>query len=281
MNTKHINLIYPQWQGGGQDLSTYYGATEFRELYFGQAPVLEVPVSTETTVDTVNGIFGYSQIMRQLQYAQDLVKQEAPDTIFTLGGGCDANIPAVAYLNHKLKGDLTVLWFDSHGDLNTPHSSFSGHFYGMPLRTLLGEGNQEIIRTLPSTLLPSQVVMMGIRDLDVAEQSYIAKSSIPVLSVADMEQRSDTVMDAIRNAGSKNLYIHIDLDVLEPKQFPYVPLPAPNGLHMDTLQQLLLTLQAEFTVVGLGLVEYKPTGKQRFELFEEITKLGTGLFKGR
>lgn len=277
MNSRHINLIYPQWQGGGQDLSTYWGAKEFRKLYFKQAPIIEVPVSTEKVIDTVNDIFGYSQIVSQLQYAHDIVKQEAPDTIFTVGGGCDVNIPSVAYLNHKLEGDMTVLWFDSHGDLNTPQSSPSGHFYGMPLRTLLGDGNCEIIRALPSTLTPSQVVMMGIRDLDAEEQTYITKHSIPILSVLDMEQHLESVIDVIRNRGSNHLYIHIDLDVLEPTQFPYVPLPAPNGLDMDTLQKILLTLHKEFTVVGFGLVEYKPTGEQRFELFEEITKLGTSL----
>lgn len=277
MNSKHVNLIYPQWQGGGQDLSTYCGAKEFSELYFEQVPIIEVPVSTEKVIGTVNGIFGYSQIVSQLQCAHDLIKQEAPDTIFTVGGGCDVNIPAVAYLNHKLEGDMTVLWFDSHGDLNTPQTSPSGHFYGMPLRTLLGDGNSEIIRALPSTLTPSQVVMMGIRDLDAAEQAYIAKHSIPILSVVDMERHSETVIDVIRNRGRQNLYIHIDLDVLEPAQFPFVPLSVPNGLRMGTLQNLLRTLHEEFTIVGCGLAEYKPTGKQRFELFEKITKWGTGL----
>ncbi|MEY8353864.1 arginase family protein [Lachnospiraceae bacterium 54-53] len=279
MDSKHINLIYPQWQGGGKDLSTYFGAKEFCELYLEQVPVIEVPVSTQKAAATVNRIFGYGQIVSQLQYTYNIVKQESPDTIFTVGGGCDANIPAVACLNRKLEGDMTVLWFDSHGDLNTPESSPSGHFYGMPLRTLLGEGNREIIGEMPSKLTPAQVVMMGIRDLDAAEQAYITDHSIPVLSVSDIEQGLETVIDVICSRGSKNIYIHIDLDVLEPTQFPYVPLPAPNGLSMDTLRQLLITLHEEFTVVGLGLMEYKPTGRQRFGLFEEITKLGTGLHK--
>lgn len=277
MCSQHMNLVYPQWQGGGQDLSTYYGAREWRELYIAQAPVVEIAVSTETAVDTVNDIFGYRHIINQLQRTHDIVKQEAPDTIFTVGGGCDANIPAIAYLNHKQKGDMTVLWFDSHGDLNTPQSSPSGHFYGMPLRTLLGDGDHEIIRTLPSKLAPSQVILLGVRDLDAEEQAYSAEHSIPTISVLDMEQHPETVIESIRNRGSRNLYIHIDLDVLEPAQFPYVPLPAPDGLDMDTLQMLLRALYEEFTVVGLGLVEYKPTGGKRFELFEEIAKLGTGL----
>jgi Arginase/agmatinase/formimionoglutamate hydrolase, arginase family len=277
MKPKHINLIFPQWQGGGQDPSTYYGAKELKERYFKQAPVVEVTVSTEQAIHIQNDILGYSEIVNQLEQAHSLLKREIADTIFTIGGGCDANIPAVSYLNHKLKNDLTVLWFDSHGDLNTPQSSPSKNFYGMPLRTLLGEGDSEIIKALDSTLKPSQVILMGIRDLDNAEQEYIAKHGIPILSVTDIEHNSETVFDTIRLKESKNLYIHIDLDVLEPSEFPYVPLPAPNGLKMDTLQKLLFKLSEEFKIIGLGLAEYKPTGNRRFGLFEEIVRIGMNL----
>lgn len=277
MSEKHLNLIFPQWQGGGQDLSTYYGAKEFHELYLNHVPVTEIAVRTEKEAGTANDIFGYDSIMNQMKQVHNLIKQEAPDTIFTVGGGCDANIPAVSYLNHKLNGDMTVLWFDSHGDLNTPQTSPSKHFYGMPLRTLLGDGDDKIIGEFPSKLTPSQVVLMGVRDLDSEEQSYIENHSIPVLSVFDMELNSEAVLHGIRSRGSKNLYIHIDLDVLEPAQFPYVPLPAPGGLNMDTLQKLLCTLNTEFKVIGFGLVEYKPTGKKRYTLFEEIARIGTGL----
>ena len=234
-------------------------------------------MDTEEALDTVHHIFGYQRIVSQLQQVHDLLKQEEPDTLFTLGGSCDANIPAAAYLNRRFAGDMTVLWFDSHGDLNTPLSSPSKHFFGMPLRTLLGDGDDEIIGSLPSTLVPGQVVLMGARDLDAEEQAYIKRCAIQVVSVSDIEQNAAAVLDVIRLKGSRNLYIHIDLDILEPAQFPYVPVPVPGGLEMDTLQTLLDALNTEFNVVGLGLMEYKPTEGKRYKLFEEICKIGTGL----
>ena len=281
MSGKHLNLIYPQWQGGGQDLSPYHGAKEFRELYFNQAAVTEIEVDTTETAEIVNHIYGYQSIINQMQRVRELLKQEAPDTIFTLGGSCDANIPAVACLNHRLAGDMTVLWFDSHGDLNTPCSSPSKYFYGMPLRTLLGDGDDQIVGKLPTKLRPGQVVLAGVRDLDPEEQEYIENRFIPVLTVSDMEQNAEALLDVIRSKGSWNLYIHIDLDVLEPTEFPYVPVPVPDGLAMETLRSLLCALNAEFHVVGLGLMEYKPTGKKRYSLFEEICKIGTGLSADR
>lgn len=277
MSAKHLNLIFPQWQGGGQDLSTYYGAKEFHELYLNQVSVTEIEVNTEEDADIANNMFYYKSIMSQMQRAHDLIKREAPDAIFTLGGSCDANIPALSYLNRKSGGDLTVLWFDAHGDLNTPSSSPSKRFCGMPLRALLGDGDDRIIEGLPSKLLPSQIVMLGLRDLDPDEQSYIENNSIPILPVAEMEQHTEAVLDAIRSKGSRNLYIHIDLDVLEPAQFPYVPYYMPGGLNMETLENLLCTLNAEFKIIGLGLMEYTPAGSKRYKLLEEICKIGVGL----
>jgi arginase len=278
MKSKHINLIYPQWQGGGNDLSTYYGAKEFQNLYLDNIPAAEAAVSTDRAAHIVNGIFGYDDIVSQMRRVQDMIKRESPDTIFTVGGGCDTSIPAVSYLNHKLNGDMTVLWFDSHGDLNTPQSSLSKNFHGMPLRVLLGDGDRDIAEMLPSKLAPAQAVLLGVRDLDADEQLYIKKYSINTLSVSDMELRPEIVTEVVCGKGSTNLYIHIDLDVLEPDQFPHVPLPVLDGLNVNTLQRLLQALNAEFNIAGLSLVEYKPTGRKRFKLLENITGIGTNLY---
>jgi arginase len=273
MSARHLNVMFPQWQGGGPDISTFSGAWEFRKLYLADASIAEIAVDTQLVTETENLIFGYQTILRQMRMAHNLIRQEAPDTVFTLGGSCDADVPAIAYLNRKLSGDLTVLWIDSHGDLNTPLSSPSTYFYGMPLRVLLGDGDRRIVEELPSTLLPRQVVLLGARDLDIEEQAYVRKHSLPIVSVEEMELTVEAALRAVRSGDSGNLYIHIDLDVLDPAQFPYVPLPVPGGLRMDTLQTLLRTLRAEFRVAGLGLMEYQPTGERRYPLFEEICKL--------
>lgn len=278
MKSKHMNLIYPQWQGG-HNISTYHGAKEFHELYLNDAPVTKVAVSTEETDKIVNGIFAYEDIVSQLKHVQGLIEQESPDTIFTVGGSCDACTPAISYLNHKLKGDMTVLWFDSHGDLNTPETSPSQNFHGMPLRTLLGDGDRDIVDMLPSKLTTSQAILLGPRDLDKDEQIYIEENDIKSVPVSDMELNPEAITDIIRSVGSANLYVHIDLDVLEPSQFPHVALPVPDGLSMGTLQKLLQMLNAEFTIVGLGLTEYSPADRKRFELLEHISGLGANLNK--
>lgn len=276
MSAKHLNLLFPQWQGGGPDNSTYFGAAEFRSLYLPDLPFQEIAVDTHEVTETENLIFGYPTILRQLGAAHLRIRREAPDTVFTLGGSCDADVPAIAYLNHRLAGDLTVLWIDSHGDLNTPQSSPSSYFYGMPLRALLGDGDQRIVQALPSTLLPRQIVLLGARDLDAEEQVYVKAHALPVVPVEAAEQSAEAALRAVRSAKSRNLYVHIDLDVLDPIQFPYVPLPVQGGLQMDTLTALLRALHAEFRLAGLGVMEYQPTGERRYPLFEEIRQLIPG-----
>ena len=274
---RHLNLFFPQWQGGGQDRSTYDGALELRKLYFKEIKFSEVEVSTEDIVISDNIIVGYTEIFKQLRRSQELIMQEQPETIFTIGGGCDADVAPIAYLNDQRQGDMTVLWFDAHGDMNTHETSSSKCFYGMPLRTLLGEGEETIVKLAYPGLLPSQLIMLGVRNLDKAEEEYITSQNIKVFTVKDIEQRVDSVIEAVKSKGRNSIYIHIDLDVLDFEEFPYVPLPTPAGLKVDTFKKLLKKLSKEFRIVGMGLFEYQPSGEQTIELIEDIIKIGVNL----
>ena len=273
---KHLNLFFPQWQGGGPDRSTYDGALELKKLYFKEIKFSEVEVSTEDIDKSNNIIIGYTEILKQLKRAKESIARELPETIFTVGGGCDADVASIAYLNDKMRGDMTVLWLDAHGDMNTHETSASKYFYGMPLRTLLGEGEETIVKLVSPSLLPSQVIMLGIRDLDEAEKEYITAQNISVFTVKDMEQRVDSVIETVKTKGHRSIYIHIDLDVLDFEEFSHVPVPVPAGLKVNTFKELLKKLDKEFKLIGLGLFEYQPSG-QTIELIEDIIKIGVKL----
>ncbi|HML88073.1 MAG TPA: arginase family protein [Methylomusa anaerophila] len=250
---------------------------ELKELYFKEIKFSEVEVSTKDIRKSDNIIIGYTEIFKQLGRAKESIVQEQPETIFTIGGGCDADVASIAYLNDKMQGDMTVVWFDAHGDINTHETSASKCFYGMPLRTLLGEGEETIVKLASPSLLSSQLIMLGIRDLEEAEKEYITAQSISVFTVKDIEQGADSVIEAVKTKGHESIYIHIDLDVLDFEEFPHVPVPAPAGLKVNTFKELLKKLDKEFKVVGLGLFEYQPSGGQTIELVEDIIKIGVNL----
>ena len=277
MIKSHLNILIPQWQGGGQDLSTYEGGLEIKNNYFRGLELTEAEVETEKIEDTRNNIFGYDAILKQLKNAKARIAENRPKTIFTIGGGCDADVTSMSYLNSLAAGDMTLLYFDAHGDMNTPESSGSKCFYGMSLRTLLGDGDRRFIDSLFSTLSPSQIIMLGVRDLDKAEADYIKDKSVNVLTVDEIEKDTENVINSVREKGSGNIYIHIDLDVLDPEEFPFVPVPVQGGLGNDTLIKLLKRLSEEFTVCGLGILEYSPSGGEENSVVREIVDMGRNL----
>lgn len=277
MRKSHLNILIPQWQGGGQDLSTYHGGYELKDNYLQGFALAEIEVSVDNVSEVKNNILGYDEIFKQLVYAKLQITKENPETVFTIGGGCDSDVASISHLNEIAKGDMTLLYFDAHGDLNTPESSESKYFYGMPLRTLLGDGDEKFVDSLFSTLSPSQVIMLGIRDLDQAELDYIKEQNISVLAVETIEQDIENVIRMVKEKNHKNIYIHIDLDVLDPEEFPYVPVPAPGGLKSNTLIKLLKRLQEEFNIIGFGLLEYSPSGDKDNIVIQNIIDIGCNL----
>ncbi|MDY6826797.1 MAG: arginase family protein [Bacillota bacterium] len=274
---KQLNLFYPQWQGGGQDRSTYFGALELKLNYLKGMDLSEVEVSLHNVKEVKNDIFAYDEILAQMEKVRALLDDKKPDKIFTIGGGCDAGILPLSYLNQKLNGDLTVLWFDGHGDINSPLSSKSKHFYGMPVRVLLGESDSRILDFTYLDLLPQQLLMLGLRNLDEPENKYIKKHKIAVLGVAEIENNLETVIASVKAKRNHNIYIHLDLDVLDPEEFPYIPVPSPGGLKVKTLSVLLDILNKEFNLSGLGLFAYQPSGITSIGLIEEVVRIGTGI----
>ncbi|MBN7772777.1 arginase family protein [Clostridium aminobutyricum] len=277
MKTKHMNLFFPQWQGAGRSKEILKGALEIKDNYLQNYDFFEVPVDEEEIDEITNNILGYKKILRQSKQANLLIAKKEPDSIFTIGGGCDIEIVPVSYLNDKLQGDLTVLWIDAHGDLNTPESSPSKNFHGMPLRTLLGDGEHKISATMFSTLLPSQVILIGQRDLDDPEREYIKEFEIDLISIEEIHSSVDRVIQAVRLKGSNNIYIHIDLDVLDNEEFPYVMVPVPNGLKGQLLLDLLTQLKESFNLVGLSLLEYTSSDEINNKILSYIIRMGVQL----
>ncbi|KPU43475.1 arginase [Oxobacter pfennigii] len=273
----HLNLFFPQWQGSGNDDRLLHGALELKEVYFEAAGLKSVDVSSELDCVIENNILGLSAILKQFEGAKKIIDKEKPDTIFVIGGGCDIEILPVSYMNAHYNGQLTVLWIDAHGDLNTPESSASKNFDGMPLRVLLGEGNEHILDMTYSFLRPDQVLLLGQRDLDAPEEAYIKEHGLEQISVEQMEADAQTVIDALHSKFASNIYIHIDLDVIDYSMFSHVMAPSPDGLKTSTLVELIKGLNAQFHVVGISILECLKTGGKSIGFISEIVEIGTSL----
>ena len=199
------------------------------------------------------GVLGLSSIAARFRTALARLRESAPDVVVTVGGTCGVEAAPVAYLNERYAGDLAVVWFDAHGDLNTPSSSPSGHFHGMVLRTLLGDGPPEYVAELRRTLQPQQIFLAGTRDLDPGESAFVRDAGISVTPPAAFTDPL-AVAAAVRARGFRNVYLHLDMDCFEPDEFPDALVRTPGGPSFASVAATIVELTAAFDVVGFSLV---------------------------
>jgi arginase len=171
----------------------------------------------------------------------------------TIGGDCGVELASVAHVADQ--GEVALVWFDAHGDLNSPESSTSSTFNGMVLRTLLGEGTPGLVPARP--IKPANVVLVGARELDPPEDDYLAETKIPLLDAEGVTPKK--LVAAVRKTGASRVYLHIDLDVLDPSEFEGLDSPVPFGLSAASLVELIRAVRAEFELAGAGITEFAPS----------------------
>jgi arginase len=132
-------------------------------------------------------------------------------------------------------GAGAVLWFDAHGDLNTPETTPSGNVHGMPLAAALGRGGpgfESDAWTLPA-VEPERTAVIGARDIDPGERALIADLDLPVHTMSDLDRRGieAVVREALeRAAGAPFVHVSLDMDGLDPDVAPGVGTPVRGGL---------------------------------------------------
>jgi arginase len=268
-----LNLFFPLWIDGGQgrDLSRGLldGAGAIRDYLYPRMDFEGIRIEDAHDPVVERDIFGYSEIKSALSRASEVLDRLKPERIFTVGGGCGIEVALLPYLAFRNPG-LRVLWFDAHGDLNSPASSPSKHFHGMPLRFLLEGSLDESIGPRAATLEPSRLTLVGCRDLDPPEAEYIRRRGIKLVQASDAGKAGLVGSD-------EAVYIHIDLDVLDPAEYPNVKCPAPGGISIAELAALVARAMTGSKVVGMSILENLATDRETiarldplFELAERI-----------
>jgi len=251
-------LLLPEWQGSGTDPSLSIGARALADRLF-PPDCVELDAPAAEPLPTDGGVTGLSSIAERAARTRDELQQRQPSRLFVIGGTCGVELAPVSYLNARYRGDLAVVWLDAHADLNTPETSPSSHFHGMVLRTLLGAGPASLVDLLPRRLAIEQIVLAGARDLDRDEAAFVSDAPIALLRPADLLV-PDRVSGRVRARGFRKVYIHLDLDVLDPIEFPHSLMQTPGGVSMNAMAETIQDLATSFDVVGFSVVEFRPRG---------------------
>ena len=171
------------------------------------------------------------------------------DEPVVFAGDCVSIIGVLAGLERS-NVIATLVFFDAHGDFNTWDTTPSGFIGGMPLAMVTGRGEQTIVDAVGLTPLPDErVVLVDGRDLDPGEDTAIEGSGIAVSSVVD-------VMDHLPESGP--VYVHVDVDVVDPADMPAMNYPAPNGPSLNRVAGALVQLQATGRVVAVSFSCWNP-----------------------
>jgi arginase len=258
-------LLYPEWQGSGRSPAVQQGALTIARELLPETHFLIVDSPDEERLDRQHGVIGLRSIAARFRDTLARVRTAAPDAILTVGGTCGVEAAPVAYLNERYEGDLAVVWLDAHGDLNTPASSPSGHFHGMVLRTLLGEGPDEYVRELQRPLDPSQIFLAATRDLDPPEREFVADAGLWVTPPEALADPAPLV-DEIRSRGFTRIYLHLDLDALDPTEFRQTLIPTPGGPALNDVRRVMQVLAGSLEVAGASIVEYVHGGEASLQI---------------
>ena len=161
------------------------------------------------------------------------------------------------------RGAGAALWFDAHGDLNTPDTTPSGNVHGMPLAAVLGrsqDGFRSDAWPLPA-VEPKRVSLIGARSLDEGERALVRDLGIAVYTMSEIDRRGieDVVREALERArGAPFVHVSLDLDVIDPDVAPGVGTPVRGGLSYREAHLAMEVVAESGLLDSFEIVEVNP-----------------------
>ncbi|MGV8911934.1 MAG: arginase family protein [Rhodoglobus sp.] len=244
-------VVVPQWQGSGSSraMQLVDGAEAIRG---------DLPAASTRTVDVPLEAGDHQGSRVQRLSSLLLVRDRALQTYaadnaahVTIGGDCGVELAAIGHVSATAPA---VVWIDAHPDLHTPSTSPSGAFTGMVLRTLLGDGPAPLVPAHPLTA--DRVILAGVRSADPEEDAHIQDAGIR--SIGAIEFSPESLLEALETIGADSVYLHIDLDVLDPADFAGLGSPVPFGISPTLLAETIRAIVAKYPLAGAGITEFAP-----------------------
>jgi arginase len=251
-------LVVPEWQGSVSSRAMSHADGAFAihgDLPSSATVLVEVPAEAGDALGT--GVHRYSAVRRVRDRTAEALGG-ARGTPIAVGGDCGIALAPVAAASAAHPGEVAVLWLDAHPDLNTPETSPSGAFNGMVLRAIAGDGAEGLALEGDERVPASRIVLGGVRAIDDGEQAFIDAEEMTVLGVEEFADAAAAIR-AITATGATRVYVHIDLDVLDPSAIAGLSYPLPFGVQPDALVALVREVVAAFPLAGASIAGFAPS----------------------
>lgn len=176
-------------------------------------------------------------------------------------GSSICSVGVLAGINGSAKG---LIWFDGHGDFNTPETSTSGSIDGMALAVATGRCLNTSSSSIPGfqPMPEHNVILVGARDFDPEEKRLLDSSGIALVSRSFI--RTMNIVEALKPAIDdlqdrvSHVHVHLDLDVLDPARTPSNQFAPPDGLSVGAVEIALRLIEGRFDISSACIAAYDP-----------------------
>lgn len=156
--------------------------------------------------------------------------------LLVISSECTVAPAITAYISEKIKQQPRIIWVDAHADINEPNTSLTGYLGGMPLGMITHRFTTPFWKgSTHSIVSSSNIAYYGLRRIDPSEEEFIAKEGI---------FKTGKILELIEwmKTNEVPIYLHIDLDVIDPNIMPAVSYPVSGGIEESELNELINTL---------------------------------------
>lgn len=177
----------------------------------------------------------------------------------TLSGNCNSSLGTVAGIGTP---DLGVIWFDGHGDFNTPDTTVSGFLDGMGLATVAGLCWKGLAASIDGfhPISGRNIIHVGARDFSAEEKELFERAGVAVVRAEEIRRNGlrealAAPLEVLRSRVGR-IYLHFDLDVLDPAETPANEFAPPDGLTVEEVEESIRMVGERFRVCAGGIASY-------------------------
>lgn len=192
----------------------------------------------------------------------DVVREGLQDDLITIGleANCNDLLGMLSGLKYDSDGNarrVGLVFIDAHGDFNIPETTLSGMLGGMPVAIAAGHALHNVRKTtgLTEPLPMSDIVWGGVRDLDPLEADRFTEYEAQQFSVRDVRELSANLKKQMDDLADRVdvVYVHIDMDVLDPAEVPGHSLTVADGPSSKDLAAAMTLMFENPKTVALGI----------------------------
>lgn len=194
-----------------------------------------------------------------------------------LAGNCNSCLGTLAGIGQS---PLGIVWFDAHGDFNTPETTISGFFDGMGLATATGRCWGLLSKTIPGfrPIPEANIIHIGARDLDPEEEKLLQQSELQVITLRNgrshLLKDIDITFDNLREKVAK-IYLHVDMDILDTGEALPNHLAVPGGLPVEVLEEIIGLIKKKFEICASAITSFDPD----YDKDDEVLRAGVRIIK--